>query len=136
MAEEGVRSISTAANPGAFLVDMLPWLKYVPDWMPFAGFKRKAKEWRKVALAMLEKPFEVAKQKFVSMTTLNQTSLHSSVAFQENGAFTLSFISYSLENMDEGRDPAYQEEVIKGTAGALYTGKRFTCVHCRSTLIY
>jgi hypothetical protein len=65
-AEKGVHSLIVAAVPGTFLVDTFPWLKYVPDWMPFAGFKRKAKEWRKLALAMIEKPFEAGKRKFVS----------------------------------------------------------------------
>jgi hypothetical protein len=65
-AEKGVHPLVAAGVPGAFLVDTFPWLKYIPDWMPFAGFKRKAKEWRKLALAMIEVPFEAGKQKFVS----------------------------------------------------------------------
>jgi hypothetical protein len=35
-AEEAVAALSQAATPGAFLVDAIPALKYVPDWMPFA----------------------------------------------------------------------------------------------------
>ena len=65
-AEEGNRAFLEAVMPGAFLVDTFPWLKYVPDWMPFTGFKRKAKEWRKLTLAVVEKPFEAGKQKIVS----------------------------------------------------------------------
>ena len=38
-AERGVRSLWIAAIPGAFLVDMLPFLKYVPEWFPGAGFR-------------------------------------------------------------------------------------------------
>lgn len=69
-AEQGIHPLVAAAVPGAFLVDMIPILKYVPDWMPFAGFKRKAKEWRKLALAMIEVPFEAAKRKIVSIMNL------------------------------------------------------------------
>jgi len=65
-AEKGVHSAVVAAVPGTFLVDTFPWLKYVPDWMPFAGFKRKAKEWHKLTLAMVENPFEAGKRKIVS----------------------------------------------------------------------
>jgi len=36
-------------NPGAFLVDLLPWLKYVPSWMPGAGFKRLARKYKKTS---------------------------------------------------------------------------------------
>jgi len=30
-AEQGVRPLTVAAIPGAYLVDMLPWLKYIPE---------------------------------------------------------------------------------------------------------
>ncbi|KAF8219321.1 cytochrome P450 [Tricholoma matsutake] len=109
-AEEGVHTLLLAAVPGAFLVDTLPWLKHVPDWMPLAGFKRRAKEWRKLALAMIEKPFEAGKRKL------------------ESGDVTPSFLSYSLERMNENHDIAYQEEVIKGTAGTMYAAGSDTTV--------
>ena len=73
-AEKGVHPLIVAGVPGAFLVDTFPWLKYVPDWMPFAGFKRKANEWRKLALAMIEKPFEAGKRKLVSVTVRRSNS--------------------------------------------------------------
>lgn len=41
-------STAIATVPGTFLVDAFPSLKHVPDWMPGAGFKRIAKEWRKL----------------------------------------------------------------------------------------
>ena len=66
LAEKAIHPMLVAAVPGTFLVDALPWLKYVPEWMPFAGFKRKAKEWRKLAMDMLEIPYKVGKQKIVS----------------------------------------------------------------------
>ncbi|KAJ6618922.1 cytochrome P450 [Mycena sp. CBHHK59/15] len=48
MAEKAAHDVSNASIPGAFLVDTFPALKYVPSWFPGAGFKCKAKEWRKV----------------------------------------------------------------------------------------
>jgi hypothetical protein len=41
-------------------------VKHVPEWMPGAGFKRKAKEWRKLSQAMINVPYEMVKEKFVS----------------------------------------------------------------------
>ena len=64
---EAVNSISTAVVPGAFLVDSIPVLKYVPEWMPGAGFKKKAKEWKVVIRKMLEIPFAAAKSRVVSL---------------------------------------------------------------------
>ncbi|KAF8337893.1 cytochrome P450 [Cantharellus anzutake] len=47
-----------ATQPGAFLVDTFPILKYVPSWFPFAGFKRQAKTWAKVVRNSVELPFQ------------------------------------------------------------------------------
>jgi hypothetical protein len=81
LVEEASQSTSEAAVPGAFLVDLfpsraspyyrclnlsnIPPVKYVPEWMPGAGFKTKAKEWRKLSQAMINVPFEMVKAKFV-----------------------------------------------------------------------
>jgi hypothetical protein len=66
-AERGVHPLVAAAVPGAFLVDMIPILKYVPEWMPGAGFQKKAREWGKLAKTMVDIPFEAAKKLIVSL---------------------------------------------------------------------
>lgn len=66
MAERGVHPLVAAAVPGAFLVDTLPVLKKVPEWMPGAGFKKKAREWRVLSQRMVTMPFEAAKSDIVS----------------------------------------------------------------------
>ena len=67
-----------------FLVDMFPirkvfsWLfciwalkttsvKYVPDWMPGAGWKRKAKLWRTSTMEILELPWTTLMDKYVGI---------------------------------------------------------------------
>ena len=40
-------------------------MKHVPAWVPGAGFKRKAREWRALSLAMLERPFEMVRRNMV-----------------------------------------------------------------------
>ncbi|KAG6901129.1 hypothetical protein C0995_000279 [Termitomyces sp. Mi166 len=110
IAEEGVDGIKTAAIPGAFLVESIPILKHVPDWMPFAGFKRKAKHWRKITLDMVNKPYEVAKRSI------------------ERGDATPSLTSSSLQNMDQSSDLKLQEDVIKWTAGTVYAAGSDTTV--------
>lgn len=56
-AEKGVAALLIAGVPGAYLVDSIPLLRYIPDWLPGAGFKKKAREWRKNTDIMVEKPF-------------------------------------------------------------------------------
>jgi hypothetical protein len=60
--------VVAAAIPGAFLVDVIPLLKYVPEWFPGAGFQKKAKAWKKFALTMVEAPFAAAKRNIVRHT--------------------------------------------------------------------
>ncbi|KAJ6484172.1 cytochrome P450 [Mycena sanguinolenta] len=69
--EQAMHNLSNACIPGAFLVDTFPALKYVPSWFPGAGFKRKAKEWRKVVREVLEKPFHETKRNIVRLSCLN-----------------------------------------------------------------
>lgn len=38
---------SEAVVVGAWLVDLIPWLKSLPDWVPGTGFKQTAREWRR-----------------------------------------------------------------------------------------
>lgn len=64
-AERGVHPLVAAAVPGAFLVDMLPILKYVPEWMPGAGFQKKAREWARLAMTMVDMPYEACKERIV-----------------------------------------------------------------------
>lgn len=65
--EQGVYPLMMASVAGAFLVDSIPALKYVPGWLPFAGFKRNAKTWRELAFNMVNLPFNAAKGNIVSI---------------------------------------------------------------------
>ncbi|KAJ7510489.1 cytochrome P450 [Mycena galericulata] len=61
-ADATLRALSEAAVPGRFLVDLIPALKYVPQWFPGAGFKRQAAEWKKMVDMMVDRPFTDAKK--------------------------------------------------------------------------
>lgn len=41
-------------------------MKYVPEWVPGAGFKRKAKEWSKIIKTTAETPFQYVKDEMAS----------------------------------------------------------------------
>ncbi|KAF8884004.1 cytochrome P450 [Infundibulicybe gibba] len=116
-AERAVHPMVAAAVPGTFLVDSFPFLKYVPEWMPGAGFQKKAKEWRKLSQAMVEAPFRAAMAKI------------------DNGEATPSFVSYNMQCIDEDGDVDYQKSVIQSTAGALYTAGSDTTVSAIASCI-
>ncbi|KXN82774.1 O-methylsterigmatocystin oxidoreductase [Leucoagaricus sp. SymC.cos] len=117
-AERGVHPLVAAAVPGAFLVDMLPWLKYVPEWMPGAGFQKKAREWGTLAKRMVELPYSDAKKRIAE------------------GTAAPSFTSFSLQRVEEGTtDEAYQEPVIRGSAGTMYAAGSDTTVSAITSCI-
>ncbi|TBU23575.1 cytochrome P450 [Dichomitus squalens] len=83
LAEECGDILSNGIAGGGFiwLVDVFPFLKYLPTWFPGAGFKRKASKWKAKIEEFVNKPFDmvVARMKdgtatHCSVTTLIETS--------------------------------------------------------------
>ena len=67
IAEEVMSGVSEAGIPGAFLVDLIPILKYVPSWFPGAGFHKKAARWKEVTYIMADKPFLHVQEQLVQV---------------------------------------------------------------------
>ena len=65
IAEEAIGSISELLIPGAFLVDTIPVLKYVPEWFPGARFHNKAAVMRKHAAIMRNTTFAATEELMV-----------------------------------------------------------------------
>ncbi|KAA1467206.1 CyP450 monooxygenase [Dentipellis sp. KUC8613] len=104
-ADEALHIIDKAGNPGSWLVDVIPSLKYVPEWMPGAGFKRKAREWRAFVDRFTAIPFEAVKDAM------------------QAGTAVPSFSSLALRDIkaEDEAERKYQEELIKGVAATTYT---------------
>ncbi|KAF9476782.1 cytochrome P450 [Pholiota conissans] len=103
-ARDSVHILSAALTPGKYFVDLFPILKFVPAWVPGAGFKEKAKEWKEKVLKMIDIPYAATKESMKS------------------GVFEPSFMSLSLEKMNEGLNPElYTEQRIKDVAGTIYS---------------
>jgi hypothetical protein len=63
--EEGLSLGGEMAQPGKWLVEIIPMLRFVPAWMPGAGFKRRA-AWARERLFGLDRiPFNWAKEQIV-----------------------------------------------------------------------
>ncbi|KAJ8088568.1 hypothetical protein PM082_022641 [Marasmius tenuissimus] len=54
---DAMEGILAGSNHGTFWVDYLPILKYVPSWLPGAGYKKKAQGWNKFILKLKEEPW-------------------------------------------------------------------------------
>jgi len=61
-AEAALKGTTEVASPGAAIVDILPFIRHIPSWMPGAGFKREA---TKVKVSIEEahvKPYEMVER--------------------------------------------------------------------------
>ncbi|EJT98939.1 cytochrome P450 [Dacryopinax primogenitus] len=94
-----------AGRPGEYIVEGLPFLKYLPSWFPGASFKRIGMQIRQDCQELVDDPFNTVKQ-----------SLHI-------GKPTPCFVSHLLvdEQGDIIEDPQ-EEERIKWAAGVLWGG--------------
>lgn len=63
--EVSTKVLIEAAIPGQFLVDLVPPLKYIPSWVPGAGFKRKAAICKDANVKLLEDPWSESRLKLV-----------------------------------------------------------------------
>ncbi|KAJ7250828.1 cytochrome P450, partial [Mycena haematopus] len=62
LSENAFKKLSASFLPGAVSVNTFPILRYLPSWMPGAGFKRFAAECRQLTKEMREVPFDFVKQ--------------------------------------------------------------------------
>ncbi|KAF9041562.1 cytochrome P450 [Panaeolus papilionaceus] len=102
LAQDAVQSISDAVIPGAFLVDVMPWLKYIPEWVPGAGFQKKAREWKALQHRFHTEPFNMAYEKL------------------KTGNLRHSFLSLCLENIEGRSDAEHQKQVVMDLAPLVF----------------
>ncbi|PFH47950.1 hypothetical protein AMATHDRAFT_6256 [Amanita thiersii Skay4041] len=98
MNEDALLPLHIVTIPGKYLIDFLPVLKHVPEWVPGAGFKKQARIWREASDRMFSWPFSVAKE------------------FILKGEHKPSFLSKCLSDMKENDD----EDAIRYATGTLY----------------
>ncbi|KAJ7052152.1 cytochrome P450 [Mycena amicta] len=126
MVEEAMHGLSIASMPGAFLVDMFPGLKYVPEWFPGADFKRRAARWRKVTLDVLQLPFDETRKNMML------------------GTAPQSFTSNSLRHLDrlpapdneEGSEGDSKVTIVRNTAATIYAAGADTTVSALSWFVF
>ncbi|KAJ7270424.1 cytochrome P450 [Mycena rebaudengoi] len=103
-AEKGINAVASSGNSGAHLVESLPFLRYLPEFSPGAGFKRQAKEWYQTVSVMHEIPFQYVKDSVAAGTA------RSSIAAR------------ALEKLADSKDSVDKEQVLKHILGTCYAG--------------
>ncbi|KAL1948477.1 hypothetical protein VTO73DRAFT_12552 [Trametes versicolor] len=112
--EDALRMFAIAALPGVFLVDTLPFLRFLPPWFPGAGFRKLGMRTQKLIKAMIDTPFGMVKRQV------------------DAGTAPRSFTSDLLNEPPEERST---DEDIKWVAAGLYAGQSDTTVAALSTFL-
>ncbi|KAI0753233.1 cytochrome P450 [Daedaleopsis nitida] len=106
MAEDVLALFSSVFVPGKYLVDTFPILRFVPEWMPGAAFKRDGKAWTQVVYRLVEIPWKKA------MDVMNEGTAKPSMAVG------------LMENITRvsGPEAAEDEEVARNATAVAYAG--------------
>ncbi|OJJ77731.1 hypothetical protein ASPBRDRAFT_36992 [Aspergillus brasiliensis CBS 101740] len=113
LVDKAMDDFSQIVLPGAWLVNFVPLLKYLPTWFPGGKEKRTAKEYKDRLTIMHDKTYDFVK---------NQIA---------RGIHQASYVSGLLEK-DTVLPGSEEEIVVKYSAGALYGGGADTTVSALS----
>ncbi|KAI1444238.1 putative cytochrome P450 oxidoreductase OrdA-like protein [Annulohypoxylon stygium] len=75
LAGDAMDKFGRAAVPGAFVVDVLPFLRLMPGWIPGTRFKKLARQWGTELIDVVEKPYAFVKHQMAEGK--NETSFMS-----------------------------------------------------------
>ncbi|KAK7437617.1 hypothetical protein VKT23_018516 [Stygiomarasmius scandens] len=112
LAETTMDQFSISTTYGTFMVDIIPAMRYIPEWFPGGGFKKIAREWGSNFHSAVEKPFTYVKEEMTA------------------GKARPSFSAQMLTRGDE------KEEFIKGAAFSMYAGGSDTAVAALTIFFY
>ncbi|KAJ7491020.1 cytochrome P450 [Mycena latifolia] len=110
LAEEDMRLGSIVGAPGKWLVDSLPFLRFLPDWFPGAGFKIQARKWHEEMYGQFSKSHDWTKEQMVAGTAVP------------------TFTSTLLQPPDGPPADAETEDIVLWAAKALYIAGAETTV--------
>ncbi|KAK0201382.1 cytochrome P450 [Desarmillaria ectypa] len=99
LVDRAMAEFSKVTVPGAFLVDQIPFLRFLPEWFPGMGFKTEARKWARDLDDMVNVPYKFTERQ-VAMGIENK-----------------SFVSSLLKNK------SVTEHDLKWTASAIYGGE-------------
>ncbi|KAI0427566.1 putative cytochrome P450 oxidoreductase OrdA-like protein [Xylaria sp. FL1042] len=112
MVGDAMDKFARAAVPGAFLVDLFPFLNGLPDWVPGTSWKKTARQWGSELMCVTDVPYTFVKHQMAQ------------------GTYETSFLSRLIEAGDS--DPE-ANDINKWSAMSLYTAGADTTVSAIAT---
>ncbi|KAK7029624.1 hypothetical protein VNI00_014322 [Paramarasmius palmivorus] len=100
LVDEAMEQFSETTTPNAFAVDLFPFLKFVPEWVPGTAWKKKATHYHATLQAMLNRPYDMVKEQM------------------SRGTATSCFVS---DLLDTKKSEDENEQSIKWAAAGIYS---------------
>lgn len=116
MADAAMANFSAASAP-EWAVDSFPWLRFLPSWLPGAGFLTRAKVWHDEADRMFQTPFNMVKSRLIGDEVPVEVPVSESLT------------ANLLRDEDDGKPvPVDVETLVMYIVGSLYGGGADTSV--------
>ncbi|RFU81476.1 o-methylsterigmatocystin oxidoreductase [Trichoderma arundinaceum] len=112
--EDVMSNLGQAFIPLAWLVDIIPAIRHLPDWFPGTGFKQTARKWKSANEAVTSSPYNFVQKQM-------EMGIHQHQ----------SYVSELIKTYGNGDGTGVSEEdaeVIRMTATAMYGGGADTTV--------
>ena len=142
IAEAAAESISETTNAGSYLVDVIPiceyvpkrprtaWLtisivKYIPEWVPGAGFQKQARIWYDAVDKLRNAPYDNVLQRMVSFTSQVGHCQESCLGIPKPSGEVGDCAAKSLIEAfgKDTKNPEYTDYILRSTLGSLYVGQ-------------
>jgi cytochrome P450 len=107
LADKATEQFALSTSTSGFLVNLVPLLRYIPEWVPGASFKKTAKDWAATLNEMVDMPYNFVKKQIAA------------------GSAEPSYVSKLVEGQTLS---AEQEFEIKWSSASLYSGGADTTV--------
>ena len=107
IADEAIDAAAELLIAGAFLVDIIPILKYVPKWFPNAGLQRNGTKMRKHIANVRNTTFEARENWWYVIPYLIE------IRSQAGGDYDSSFIKEVLREIDHFDTPIKDIDLVK-----------------------
>ncbi|KAI0326166.1 O-methylsterigmatocystin oxidoreductase [Cubamyces sp. BRFM 1775] len=104
LAENATEVFNEITVPGRFVVELLPFLRYLPSWLPGMDFKRVAAKWSEDVRALRNVPFDAA--------------IDAMTKGERRPSMVSSLLDEALSNGDSGLEE--DATLFKDTAGVAY----------------
>ena len=123
IAEEAMKVSAELLILGAFLVDIIPILKYVPVWFPGAKFQRKAIVMREHADIIRNKTYAATEELMVCVIHHFSRILMRRARFQASSDYDPSFVTeVLLKEIQHSKTPKQDISLLKDVAFMAYLG--------------